>query len=360
MSLRIDSSEWISGALLIGETGLGVLGSAIPSTGDSGASYLYNDLSLPADADKEICGRITAWPASGELVAYEDGSFEFSGAADGAYSFSYQLYVDGVATGSPVGVDLAVGAGGTTVSTTLAGSWSVRNTTSAALSAAWGVRNSVTATASGGWSVRNSAASTLSASWSVRSLVGGTFTGAWAVQEAGVASATFAGSWSVRNGVSTTAPGSWSVRNSVASTQSGAWSVRNSASTSLIGAWSVRGLVAGSLPGAWSVLAAGAASGVLAGGWSVRGLSSASLAGAWSVQSEPGTAVYPLPGQVVAGVVYGPTGIEYTGTYAGTTGPSAVEIAAAVRFDLSAELARIDAAITSRATVTQIMEYAGP
>ena len=109
MSLRIDSTEWISGALLIGETGLGVLGQDIPSTGDAGASYLYNDLSLPADDAKEICGRITSWPSAGTLYAYEDGSFSFTGAPDGAYSFAYQLYVDGVATGSPVTVDLTVG-----------------------------------------------------------------------------------------------------------------------------------------------------------------------------------------------------------------------------------------------------------
>lgn len=109
MSLRIDATEWISGALLIGETGLGVLAENIPSTGTSGASYLYNDLSLPADNGKEICGRITSWPSAGTLYAYEDGSFSFTGAPDGAYSFAYQLYVDGVATGSPTTVDLTVG-----------------------------------------------------------------------------------------------------------------------------------------------------------------------------------------------------------------------------------------------------------
>lgn len=109
MSLRIDTSEWISGSLLIGETGLGVLGSAIPSTGDNGAGYAYNDLSLPADAGKEICGRITTWPTAGALFAYEDTSFEFSGAPDGSYSFQYQLYVDGIAVGSPQTVTLIVG-----------------------------------------------------------------------------------------------------------------------------------------------------------------------------------------------------------------------------------------------------------
>ena len=109
-SLRIDTSEWISGALLIGDAGLGVLGSDIPSSGDNGAGYAYNDLSLPADADKEICGRITTWPSAGTLFAYEDTSFDFSGAPDGVYTFEYQLYVDGVATGDPTTVTLTVGA----------------------------------------------------------------------------------------------------------------------------------------------------------------------------------------------------------------------------------------------------------
>ena len=119
MSLRIDSAEWISGALIIGETGMGVLGSAIPSTGDNGPGYAYNDLTLPADNAKEICGRITTWPTLGTLTAFEDTSFEFTG-PDGSHSFQYQLYVDGVATGSPVTVSLSVGAVSATASGTLA------------------------------------------------------------------------------------------------------------------------------------------------------------------------------------------------------------------------------------------------
>lgn len=109
MSLRVDTSSLIAGALVCGNRGLGVLGAEVPSTGDSGAGYLYNDLSLPADANKEVCGRITSWPSTGDLFAYEDTSFEFSGAPDGSYTFDYQLYVDGVATGSPETVYLQVG-----------------------------------------------------------------------------------------------------------------------------------------------------------------------------------------------------------------------------------------------------------
>ena len=39
---------------------------------------------------------------------------------------------------------------------------------------------------------------------------------------------------------------------------------------------------------------------------------------------------YPAPSDVRLGVSYGPTGIEYTGTMTGTSGPSASDIAAAV------------------------------
>lgn len=115
MSIRISTTEYFSG-LVIGNTGLGAPAEDIPSTGDSGGSFLYNDLSLPADNGKEIRGEILTLPADGALFVNEDGSFTFTGAADGDYSFTYQLYVDGVAIGSPATVSLAVGAGGVVIS----------------------------------------------------------------------------------------------------------------------------------------------------------------------------------------------------------------------------------------------------
>lgn len=100
MSLRIDTTELISGAYVIGETGLGVLGSAVPSTGEHGASYLYNDLTLPADASKEIRGLIVTSPSAGTFYAWEDGSFSLIDAPDGTYTFTYRLFVDGVDLGT--------------------------------------------------------------------------------------------------------------------------------------------------------------------------------------------------------------------------------------------------------------------
>lgn len=107
-SLRIDTTELISGALVIGDTGHGVLGSAVPSTGEDGPSFLYDDLSLPADSGKEIRGHITTFPVGGTFFAWEDGRFSFD-APDGDYTFVYQLYVDGVAVGSPVTEYITIG-----------------------------------------------------------------------------------------------------------------------------------------------------------------------------------------------------------------------------------------------------------
>ena len=111
MSLRIDTGELISGAYVVGDTGLGVLAENIPSSGLDGASFLYNDLSLPADNGKEIRGLIVTPPSAGTFFAWEDGSFSLIGAPDGEYSFTYRLYVDGVDQGTAeAGITIGVAA----------------------------------------------------------------------------------------------------------------------------------------------------------------------------------------------------------------------------------------------------------
>lgn len=108
-SLRIDVTSLYSNSLIIGNVGLGVLGSDIPASGQNGPSFLYPTLNLPADNNKEIRAAILTWPTAGTLFVYEDGSFSFVNAPDGSYNFTYQLYVDGVSTGSPSTVTLNVG-----------------------------------------------------------------------------------------------------------------------------------------------------------------------------------------------------------------------------------------------------------
>lgn len=96
MSFRFDT-PLIASSYHFGNRGLGVLGSAIPSTGTNGPSYMYNDLTLPADANKEYSGFVVTPPGIGTFFAYEDGSFTYTGAST---SFVYKLREDGVDKGN--------------------------------------------------------------------------------------------------------------------------------------------------------------------------------------------------------------------------------------------------------------------
>lgn len=107
MSIRVDSSPLIAGAVVVGVPGLGVLAEAVPSTGEHGAGYLYASLEFPADNGKEVRGLITTWPTLGTLTAFEDSSFEYDGASD---TFAFQVYVDGQPVGTPQTVTVTVGA----------------------------------------------------------------------------------------------------------------------------------------------------------------------------------------------------------------------------------------------------------
>jgi hypothetical protein len=98
MSYRFDA-PLITGAYHFGNRGLGVLGSAIPTTSDHGGAVLANDLVLPNDLTREIRCLLVTSPSSDTLVLYEDGSFTFS-APDGTYSFVYRLFEDGMDKGT--------------------------------------------------------------------------------------------------------------------------------------------------------------------------------------------------------------------------------------------------------------------
>lgn len=101
MTIRVDSS-WISGAIVVGDSGFGVLASEVPTTGQNGGGYLVNDIaeySVPPTA--EVAGRILSFPSAGIFKADENSSFEHTGAPGGIYTTTYQFYVDGIATGSP-------------------------------------------------------------------------------------------------------------------------------------------------------------------------------------------------------------------------------------------------------------------
>jgi hypothetical protein len=98
-SVRVDTASLISGKLVVGDRGLGVLGSTIPSTGEHGAALLYNDLDLPTENGDEFRALITTWPVGLTLFVNEDSSFEASG-ADGEYVGEYEGFKNGVSYGT--------------------------------------------------------------------------------------------------------------------------------------------------------------------------------------------------------------------------------------------------------------------
>lgn len=112
MSIRVSSTSLIAGAIVVGNAGHGVLAQQIATTGDYGPGYAYSSLSFPADNGKEIRGLITTQPALGTLFAFEDTSFTFVG-PNGTHTFQYQIYVDGVALGSPQTGTINVGGSST-------------------------------------------------------------------------------------------------------------------------------------------------------------------------------------------------------------------------------------------------------
>lgn len=106
MTFRVDDS-WIPGKFIVGHQGGGVLAEDLDPLG-----HLFNDVTLPADAGKEICGRITYWPPGLNLIVDEDGGTSAT-AADGIYVAQYQLYADYVATGPATSLTYTFGEVGT-------------------------------------------------------------------------------------------------------------------------------------------------------------------------------------------------------------------------------------------------------
>ncbi len=74
-----DMNQSFSGKRLCTTPFVGVLGSTVPSTGDDGPGYLYNDLVLPEDNSNYVRGFVTTFPTSGTFLPNDDSSFTYSG-----------------------------------------------------------------------------------------------------------------------------------------------------------------------------------------------------------------------------------------------------------------------------------------
>ena len=107
-AVRVDIAPLIVGSVIVGDTGFGVIGADIPSTGTNGASVLYQHVTLPADNDVEFRMLITVYPAVGTLTTFEDGSFIYTAPVPTTDSFTYEWFRDGVSQGTDT-VNLTIG-----------------------------------------------------------------------------------------------------------------------------------------------------------------------------------------------------------------------------------------------------------
>lgn len=95
----VDSQRLRAGYTVVSKyRGTGIPAADIPSTGASGAALLYNDIDATNDpADTLYRVELLTQPSAGTLIVYEDSSFSFTGAPDGAYAVNQRVYKNGVA-----------------------------------------------------------------------------------------------------------------------------------------------------------------------------------------------------------------------------------------------------------------------
>ena len=99
---RVDVVPLIPGACVVGDTGLGVLGSQVPLTGPDGPPFGLVDLEA-GDANAEVRWVIITRPAVGTLTPQEDSSFHYDGAG---ISGPQHFYVEAWRAGKDLGPKL--------------------------------------------------------------------------------------------------------------------------------------------------------------------------------------------------------------------------------------------------------------
>lgn len=100
LSVRTDSSPLLAGAVVVGGTGHGVLGSAVPSTGDDGPSLIYPSLGLPYDATVEVRVVVTAMSSGVTAQINEDGSGVVTVPGNGSHWIDTAVYKAGALFGA--------------------------------------------------------------------------------------------------------------------------------------------------------------------------------------------------------------------------------------------------------------------
>ena len=180
----------------------------------------------------------------------------------------YAVHDDGTTTVGPVaGTTFETLAATSSVSSDLAGTYTVRGTVSNDLSGTFTARAAVSSDLSGTFTVRSAVSSDLEGGWAVRSAVSSDLSGGYEVLSANTVSSDLLGTYAVRGSVSADLSGGYSVRSSVSADRSGTFSVRSEVSQDLSGGWTVRGAVSSDRTGGY--LIRGSVSGDLPGSYQV-------------------------------------------------------------------------------------------
>ena len=94
-SSRVDSTPLVTGALVMGVAGHGVMGSTVPATGSDGPSLIYPYLALPFDNTVEVRIVATAVSSGVTIKLSEDGSGVVTVPSDGTHWIDYGIYKAG-------------------------------------------------------------------------------------------------------------------------------------------------------------------------------------------------------------------------------------------------------------------------
>jgi hypothetical protein len=165
--IRFDNTPLIDGAIVLGTPLIGVLAEDIPSEGENGGGYAYPSLEFPEDSGKYIRGFITRFPTNGTLLAYEDTSFEYDGLSD---TFDFQLYIDGVPTGSPQLVTLSIG-GASNVSSDSTTQYNIREAIFSESVTDYNVNQFIASDSVFNYNIRSNVAQSLTSSYTVKGVV---------------------------------------------------------------------------------------------------------------------------------------------------------------------------------------------
>lgn len=107
-----DTGDWVTSIW----DGLGIPAAQIPSAGESGAAYLFNDIAEQgASPTDEFSSTILTVPPAGVFTHDEYSAISFIGAADGVYTATYRGRRNGVVYGDYT-VTMTIGSASTGLS----------------------------------------------------------------------------------------------------------------------------------------------------------------------------------------------------------------------------------------------------